>query len=93
MNKLYILLLSICMISFSCETSDNSPVVIGFSAGENGERSDITLETDITEVWFEYLTAHNNRDYDKIAQMNSDDIEVWVQQANTFKVMRLTLSF
>jgi len=77
MNKLYILLLSICMISFSCETSNNSTVVIGFSAGENGERSDITLETDITEVWFEYLTAHNNRDYDKIAQMNSDDIEVW----------------
>jgi len=77
MNKLYILILSICMVTFSCETSDNSPVVIGFSTGENGERSDITLETNITEVWFEYLTAHNDRDYDKIAQMNSDDIKVW----------------
>ena len=37
------------MISFSCNTQDNSPVVIGFSTGENGERSDITLESNFAD--------------------------------------------
>ena len=77
MNKIYILLTTIYLISFSCDTPDNSPVIIGFSIGADGDRSDITLASDNTEVWVEYLAAHNNRDYDKISQMNSDDIEVW----------------
>ena len=77
MKKIFILLLSIGLISFSCDAPDNSPVVIGFSTGENGERSDITLESDVAEVWLEYLTAHNDRDYEKLSEMNSDDIEVW----------------
>ena len=45
--------MSIGMISFSCNTQDNSPTVIGFSTGENGERSDITLESDVADVWVE----------------------------------------
>ena len=65
------------MISFSCENQDNSPIVLGFSTGENGERSDITLESDVADVWVEYLNAHNDRDYAKISEMNSEDIEVW----------------
>ena len=69
--------MSIGMISLSCDTQDNSPVVIGFSTGENGERSDITLESDVADVWVEYLNAHNDRDYSKISEMNSEDIEVW----------------
>lgn len=77
MNKIYILLTTIYLISFSCNTPDKSPVIIGFSIGADGDRSDITLSSDNTEVWVEYLAAHNNRDYDKISQMNSDDIEVW----------------
>ena len=77
MKKIFIILISIGMISFSCDTPDNSPTVIGFSTGENGERSDITLESDVAEVWVEYLKAHNDRDYAKISEMNSEDIEVW----------------
>ena len=60
MKKIFIILISIGMISFSCDTPDNSPTVIGFSTGENGERSDITLESDVAEVWVEYLKAHND---------------------------------
>ena len=77
MKKIFIILISIGMISFSCDTPDNSPTVIGFSTGENGERSDIRLESDVAEVWVEYLKAHNDRDYAKISEMNSEDIEVW----------------
>ena len=77
MKKIFILLVSIGMFSFSCDTPDSSPVVIGFSTGENGERSDITLESDVAEIWLEYVTAHNDRDYEKLSEMNSEDIEVW----------------
>ena len=77
MKKIFIILISIGMISFSCENQDNSPVVIGFSTGVNGERSDITLESDVADVWVEYLNAHNDRDYAKISEMNSENIEVW----------------
>ena len=77
MKKIFIILISIGMIWFWCENQDNSPVVIGFSTGENGERSDITLESDVADVWVEYLNAHNDRDYAKISEMNSENIEVW----------------
>ena len=77
MKNIFIILMSIGMISFSCNTQDNSPIVIGFSTGENGERSDITLESDVADVWVEYLNAHNDRDYAKISEMNSEDIQVW----------------
>ena len=75
MKKLLILL-SIFMISTSCETPKSSQV-IGFSINNDGERSDITIEADITDIWLEYIDAHNDRDYVKIAEMNSEDIKVW----------------
>lgn len=77
MKKIFITLLIICMSSFSCESPDNSPAVIGFNFNQNGERSDITLEADLAETWVEYINAHNQRDYDKISNMNSEEIKVW----------------
>ena len=77
MKKILTILISIGMISLSCDTQDNSPTVIGFSTGENGERSDITLESNFADIWVEYIKAHNDRDYEKISKMNSEDIEVW----------------
>ena len=71
--KKILILLSIFMISTSCETPEASQV-IGFSINNDGERSDITLEADITYIWLEYIDAHNDRDYDKIAEMNSENI-------------------
>ena len=77
MKKILTILISIGMISLSCDTQDNSPTVIGFSTGENGERSDIILESNFADIWVEYIKAHNDRDYEKISKMNSEDIEVW----------------
>ena len=74
--KKILILLSIFMISSSCETPESSKV-IGFSINNDGERSDITLEADISDIWLAYIDAHNDRDYAKIAEMNSEDIEVW----------------
>ena len=74
--KKILILLSIFMISTSCETPESSQV-IGFSINNDGERSNITMEADITDIWLEYIDDHNDRDYDKIAEMNSDDIQVW----------------
>ena len=74
--KNLLILLSIFMISTSCETPESSQV-IGFSINNDGERSDITIEADITDIWLEYIDAHNDRDYVKIGGMNSEDIQVW----------------
>ena len=41
MKKIFILLISIGMISFSCDTPDSSPVVIGFSVANGAESTDI----------------------------------------------------
>tara|TARA_B100001027_G_scaffold153849_1_gene108083 strand:- start:180 stop:695 length:516 start_codon:yes stop_codon:yes gene_type:complete len=77
MKKILIIIITLCLTSYSCESPDNSPTVIGFSFNQDGERSDITLEADVTEIWLEYINAHNDRDYEKISNMNSDEIEVW----------------
>ena len=74
--KKILILLAIFVISTSCETPESSKV-IGFSINNDGERSDITIEADISDIWLAYIDAHNERDYAKIAEMNSEDIKVW----------------
>ena len=43
MKKIYILLLTVCMISLSCETPDSSPQVIGFTTSEDGKTDVVKL--------------------------------------------------
>ena len=64
------------MISTSCETPEASQV-IGFSINNDGERSDITLEADITDIWLEYIDAHNERDTESIRSLNADGFQAF----------------
>ena len=75
MKKLLILL-SIFMIATSCETPESSQV-IGFSINNDGERSDITIEADITDIWLEYIDAHNERDIESIRSLNADGFQAF----------------
>ena len=78
MKNIFILLLSISIISISCETTESSPQVIGFSVANGAESTDIVAgPDDIANIWATYIDAHNDRDYVKIAEMNSEDIKVW----------------
>ena len=59
MKNIYLILLSIFMISLSCEAPDNSPQVIGFTTTEDGGKSDVVAGPDnINAVWESYIDAH-----------------------------------
>ena len=77
MKKIFILLLSIGMISLSCESPDTSPQVIGFTASEDGKSDVLAGPADILSVWESYIDAHNSRDVEGIQALNSDEISVY----------------
>ena len=77
MKKIFILLLSIGMISLSCESPDSSPQVIGFTASEDGKSDVLAGPADILSVWESYIDAHNSRDVEGIQALNSDEISVY----------------
>jgi ketosteroid isomerase-like protein len=78
MKNIYLLLLSIFMISLSCETPENSPQVIGFTATQDGEKSDVVAGPDnINEVWESYIDAHNSRDIEGIRNLNAVDFSAY----------------
>ncbi|MBT7383807.1 MAG: hypothetical protein HN822_04150 [Cryomorphaceae bacterium] len=77
MKNIFILLL-IFMISTSCETPESSPQVIGYSVGNDGERTDIlAVSDDIGSVWATYIDAHNSRDIEAIKGLNADEFQAF----------------
>ena len=77
MKNIYILLLTICMVSFSCESPDSSPAVIGFTTTDDGKSDLVAGPDNIISVWESYIDAHNSRDIEDIQALNSDDISVY----------------
>ena len=77
MKNIYILLLTICMVSFSCESPDSSPVVIGFTTTDDGKSDLVAGPDNIISVWESYIDAHNSRDIEGIQALNSDEISVY----------------
>ena len=77
MKKIFILLLSICMISLSCETPDSSPQVIGFTTSEEGKTDVVAGPDDINAVWESYIDAHNSKDAEGIRALNADNFSAY----------------
>ena len=77
MKKIFILLLSIGMISLSCESTNTSPQVIGFTSSEDSKSDIVAGPNDIISVWESYIDAHNSRDMDAIRNLNSDDFSAY----------------
>ena len=72
MKKL-ILFALLPLLYFSCE---NNPAVIGTTLNTEGESSEIIAgNTEHVQIWIDYIDAHNERDLDKIAEINS---ESWI---------------
>ncbi len=72
MKKLFILIMAVIF------TACNSPVEqvgAGFFAAQPGEKY-ITGSDDVTDVWVNYIDAHNNRDLEAIMSLNSDSISI-----------------
>ena len=68
---------------FSCE---NTPTVIGTTLGPEGKSSDIIAgNTDHVQIWVNYIDAHNERNLDKIAEINSEDWVGYAPDGNVIK--------
>ena len=70
MKKLLLLtILSAFIISCENKAAD---LVIGSTLGNDGESSEIVVgDTSNQQVWVDYIDAHNERNLDKIARVNS----------------------
>ena len=84
MKKLLLLtILSAFILSCENKTAD---LVIGSTLGIDGESSEIVVgDTSNQQIWIDYIDAHNERDLDKIAEINADD---WVGYPPNGNVIR-----
>ena len=77
MKKIYLILISLCMMSVSC-VNNPSPQVIGFSVANGSESTDIVAgPDDIADVWATYIDAHNSRDIEGIRALNADEFSAF----------------
>ena len=77
MKNIYLILISLCVISISC-VSNSSPQVIGSTYNQDGEKSDVVAgPNDIVGIWEAYIDAHNSRDTDAIRALNADEFSAY----------------
>ena len=77
MKKIYLLLITVCMISFSCESPESSPQVIGYTTSEDGKTDVVAGPDNIAAVWEAYIDAHNSRDTEGIRALNAEDFSAY----------------
>ena len=51
MKKIYLLLITVCMITFSCESPESSPQVIGYTTSEDGKTDVIAYDFNEDGEW------------------------------------------
>ena len=90
-NILSLSILSLILIS--CNTSIqnqteniNEPTVIGSNTMDDGKINSIIVgDTNNEQIWIDYIQAHNDRNLDKIAEINADDWEGYTPDGNVVK--------
>ena len=86
-------LIILSLIFISCNSSNqnqasnpNEPSVIGSGTLDNGKKIQIVAgNTNNEQVWIDYIKAHNERDLDKIAEINADDWEGYTADGSVVK--------
>ena len=72
----------------------NEPLKIGTWNLENGDSGPIfTGDVDNQKIWVDYIKAHNIRDLDKIAEINSDEWEGYAPNGLTIKGNKAHIEF
>ena len=88
-NIFYLSILSLILISCSSSNqnqSSNETEIIGSATLENGKKVQIVVgDTNNEQVWIDYIKAHNDRDLDKIAEINADDWEGYTADGSVVK--------
>ena len=72
MRKLFILIFA---VTFTACNAPAEQVGAGFFTLQEGEKF-VVASDDITNVWVDYIDAHNERDMEAIMAMNSDSISI-----------------
>ena len=77
MKKILLLLIS---VSFMISCTENITVkkqsIIGYDISDEGEKRTLVAgPMSNVEVWEKYIKAHNERDFETIMNMNSDDFK------------------
>jgi len=78
-NIISITILSLILMSCDISTQKqndkaNEPTVIGSSNMGDGKINPIIVgDTNNEQIWIDYIKAHNERNLDKIAEINADD--------------------
>ena len=79
----------ILLLLFSCDntpTNSNVPVVIGSYKNDAGKIVPITVgEVTNQQIWLDYIKAHNEKDLEKIAEINSEKWEGYTADGSVGK--------
>ena len=60
--------------------------VIGYEFNDKGEKLNLIAgDVSVTGIWMEYIQAHNDKDLDKIAAMNAEDVTVHTSDGTLIK--------
>ena len=78
------IILTFSIILLACNVAAQETEGVGFFAPMPGEKF-ITGSDEVTDLWAEYIKAHNERDLEKIMSMNSDSI--YIQGPNGAKII------
>ncbi len=80
--KKNLLILALIIGFISCQTKSSKEkdqeLIIGHEFNEEGDKLNIISgDVGLTDIWLDYIQAHNQRNLDKIAEIDSDEIEVF----------------
>ena len=80
-NRVLLTLWMIALASFTAQAghheADEEQVVIGMGLSIDGKTKPLYAgSVSLMAIWQEWIKAHNDRDFDKIAAMNSDKFKV-----------------
>ena len=89
MNK-YIYIITILLFTlFSCANpsqKSNEPIVIGSVKNDDGNIKPLMVgEVSNEQIWLDYIKAHNERDLEKIAEINADNWEGYTADGSVVK--------
>ena len=79
-NPVFLTLWLMAFASFAAQAghheADEEQVVIGMGLSMDGESKPLWRSASLMTIWQEWIEAHNDRDFDKIAAMNGDTFKV-----------------
>ena len=79
---------TICfLVLVSCQNNAiKSSTVIGYEFNEEGEKLNVIAgDVSITDIYLEFIKAHNDRNLDKIFQMDMDEVVIKAANGSVFK--------